>query len=73
MEDDPARYVESDASSGTVSYVLHSLINGSSGPCQCSDWYQDGKASSVSGSHRLHSAASGVQVTYSRRTAAKLP
>lgn len=56
-----------------VSYETHTLINGSSGPCQCSEWYQDGKAGGVNGSHRLHRAASGVQVTYSRLAAVQLP
>lgn len=46
-----------------VSYKTRLLINGSSGCCQCSDWYQNGKATSVNGSRRLHSAASGMQVT----------
>lgn len=56
-----------------VSYETRSLINGSLGRCQCSDWYQNGKASGVNGSHRLHSAASGVQVTYGRLAAVQLP
>lgn len=56
-----------------VSYETHSLINGSLGRCQCSDWYQNRKAGSVNGSHRLHSAASAVQVTYSWLAAVQLP
>lgn len=65
VEDDPARYVESAASPGTVSYNTPPLINDSSELCQCSDWYSKGKASSRSVSHWLHTAASGMQVNHS--------
>lgn len=72
MEDDRARS-EDSAFSLTASDERHSLINSSSGLCQGTDWYQDKKASSVNGSLRLHCAASGVQVTYSRFAAVQLP
>lgn len=55
------------------SYLTHSLINGSSGCCQCIDWYQNGKASSVNSSHRFHSVACGVQVTDTQLVPTQLP